>query len=719
MEKIVLLEDNCSVSSQQTGSTFSTGISNIGGRNKKKENIFEYGGFNKIKQIGYLALFITIILLIIEYIYLMTLQSQSYNNSVSLLQYREFYKLYFQLFSSILGISCIEYNNKCLRIIDSFVNQFDEISTEEIYNFSLIQNMVLAKQIMEKKSYLVNIHKCIGNKKYNELFGKEIEYLRLSQSIVDGSLKLDITNIKMQFSEAILHMCNSFQLLAEQCGLHNLNILSGDNDPFLYLNERYKNESNQEYISDYKKEFYEMIINYKNYYKEFNFINDQLDSIITNKSIFIKVFIYIYLTVDTAMIIFGGTLMYLYTITFESILIKIINFINMTMNVKNDDFSFNSTFSKKIKNLETILQFYNADPIKAVQNLNETYNEYQQFLTATNKNNANDMNKKNYKKMIEEDKKNELDNVPKNHQIINRKDIKSLGITFKYIFIYFFNLIIALGSYVILLYIWTDYFSRKGNVFTLINKNCKLETALYRALNGYDLMLFHNITIERIPSIIILDEELKKEPHAFYKSFYEDLKLAFNSIKEKNSLAGFYKDFEDISEFTCQNLYENNKDYIQKLEEEKLSSKITIENITNSLIKICEFSRISESKNFRTAYENHFQSIRNGILSLNSIDFIGIIANIKNSIYRTNVSVFFNYIITFILEITNTIPHKNVIESLITTLNLLILISHIIFFLWDIIAIIFIIFFYLRGINSLCNQIFILKRVFKVYENHE
>ena len=153
-------------------------------------------------------------------------------------------------------------------------------------------------------------------------------------------------------------MCNSFKLLAEQCGQHNINILSGENDPFLYLNGQFESEKNQEYINDYKKEFYEMIINYKNYFREFNLINDEIDSIITSKSIFIKVFIYIYLTIDTSMIIFAGSLMYLYTITFESILIKIINFINMTINIKNDDFSFNSTFSKKnrkFRNNYTIL----------------------------------------------------------------------------------------------------------------------------------------------------------------------------------------------------------------------------------------------------------------------------------------------------------------------------------------------------------------------------
>ena len=256
-------------------------------------------------------------------------------------------------------------------------------------------------------------------------------------------------------------------------------------------------------------------------------------------------------------------------------------------------------------------------------------------------------------------------------------------------------------------------------MFTLIKKNCHLETAIYRVLNGYDLMLFHKIPIERLSSIIILDEKLKKEPHAFYKSIYEDLQLAFNSIKEKNSLVDLYKDFEDISEFTCQNLYSNNKDYIQKLEEENLNSQVIIENITNNLVKICEFSRISEVNNFRSAYETHFQFIIDGILSLKSLDFSGITNNILSSKYRANVSVFFNYIITFILEITNTIPHKKVIESLITQLDLLIFISHLFFFIFDIIAILVIIFFFIAGINSLCNQIFILKTIFKISEIQE
>ena len=319
VEKIVLLEDNASVSSQQSGINLSTGISSIGIRNKKKDNIFEYGGFNRIKNIDYLIIIIIIILLIIEYFYLLILKNQSHTNSITFLQYREFYKLYFQLFSLILGVSCIEYNNDCLRMIDPFSFQFNEIPLEEIKKFFVIQNKFLAKQMMEKKVYLVNIHNCIGNKKYNKLFNKEIQYLRLGQNFSSGSLQLYITNVKMQFSEALLVMCNSFQLLAEQSGQHKMNILNGENEPFFDINKQLEENKYNEYLSNYKKDFYEMILNYKNYFREFNLINNELDGLVTSKSIFIKVFVYVYITVDTSLIMFVGCLIYLYTITFEII----------------------------------------------------------------------------------------------------------------------------------------------------------------------------------------------------------------------------------------------------------------------------------------------------------------------------------------------------------------------------------------------------------------
>ena len=41
---------------------------------------------------------------------------------------------------------------------------------------------------MDKRNNLVNIHKNIGNQKYNELFSQNVEYYRISQSYIKGKI---------------------------------------------------------------------------------------------------------------------------------------------------------------------------------------------------------------------------------------------------------------------------------------------------------------------------------------------------------------------------------------------------------------------------------------------------------------------------------------------------------------------------------------------------
>ena len=97
---------------------------------------------------------------------------------------------------------------------------------------------------------------------------------------------------------------------------------------------------------------------------------------------------------------------------------------------KFDDSDFLKTFSSKIEKLEIILQIYNGDPVNAVNELNQLYGEYQQKLILKNKNNANELNKKGLKKFTNniENKKNEMDNIPKNQRIVTKKDIRNFHI---------------------------------------------------------------------------------------------------------------------------------------------------------------------------------------------------------------------------------------------------------------------------------------------------
>jgi energy-coupling factor transporter transmembrane protein EcfT len=140
---------------------------------------------------------------------------------------------------------------------------------------------------------------------------------------------------------------------------------------------------------------------------------------------------------------------------------------------------------------------------------------------------------------------------------MTKKDVIALGITSIYRFVYYFSFLIFMIFYIVLLVIWTTYFTQKKNLYELIQKNNLIESSIYRAINIYDLMVFHNYTLDEVTNKILSDY-INNEKNALIKSFYYDIEIAFNSIKEKNKIRGIYQDFEDTSNFTCENLFKLN-----------------------------------------------------------------------------------------------------------------------------------------------------------------
>ena len=382
----------------------------------------------------------------------------------------------------------------------------------------------------------------------------------------------------------------------------------------------------------------------------------------------------------------------------------------MIINSKNDDFIFNNVFSQKLNNLRTILEFYNEDPLKAIKNLNEIY---QQFLNSKIKNNAIDINKKKFKNS-EENKKNELDNVPKNQRIFSKKDARNLGITFIFLLLLYIYIIACLYAFCVSIIFWYNAISEKNIFYDLIEKNIDLEYSLYRAINVYDLMIFHNYTLEEVSKFTFRDSD--KNKNQLLNSFYDDLKLAFDSKKEKNKIPDAFQDFEDQSNFTCEKLFEYNYDNIQLVKANPKAKDLN--NLEQNLIEICENSKISESNDFRTVYERHFQYIKNGILSISDYTYDGLIEHIIGKGTIAKISLFFNVIILHILEIANTTPHRNGINNLLRRFGNVTIFSECIFILFIFIIIIFTTFFF-SGINNKCNQIILLKQIFKIVEIQE
>ena len=82
----------------------------------------------------------------------------------------------------------------------------------------------------------------------------------------------------------------------------------------------------------------------------------------------------------------------------------------------------------------------------------------------------------------------------------------------------------------------------------------------------------------------------------------------------------------------------------------------------------------------------------------------------------SRISLFFDNVIIYLVEIVMTNPYKEAIEKLTSKLIFLIILTDVLFLSFDMIAILFVVFLYFRGINSLCNQTFILRKIFKIFE---
>jgi hypothetical protein len=227
-------------------------------------------------------------------------------------------------------------------------------------------------------------------------------------------------------------------------------------------------------------------------------------------------------------------------------------------------------------------------------------------------------------------------------------------------------------------------------------------------------MIFHNYTLEEVSKFTFRDSD--KNKNQLLNSFYDDLKLAFDSKKEKNKIPDVFQDFEDQSNFTCEKLFEYNYDNIQLVKANPKAKDLN--NLEQNLIEICENSKISESNDFRTVYERHFQYIKNGILSISDYTYDGLIEHIIGKGTIAKISLFFNVIILHILELTNTTPHRNGINNLLRRFGYVTIFSECVFILFIFIIIIFTTFFF-SSINNKCNQIILLKQTFKIVEIQE
>jgi hypothetical protein len=263
-----------------------------------------------------------------------------------------------------------------------------------------------------------------------------------------------------------------------------------------------------------------------------------------------------------------------------------------------------------------------------------------------------------------------------------------------------------------------DYFSKKEKIFNIIQKNTELEDACYEAINIYELMIFYNYTIDEMVNYMEYslenNDKNRNQSNLIFDKFYKDLYLIFEVEKDKENIGNLYEDFDDLTEFTCENTFYKFEYEILDGIQERLPNVDPKKKLT----EICNIMHVADSKNIKTIYERHFQIIKNGMLSLTDFSFDGLNKNINNQ--GIGRSTFFFLTITInIIEIITNRPHVISIKKILGLLSSRILITGIIFLIIGTSFIFIILFFYIYNINTFCKQLYLLRKVFNICEWHE
>jgi hypothetical protein len=265
--------------------------------------------------------------------------------------------------------------------------------------------------------------------------------------------------------------------------------------------------------------------------------------------------------------------------------------------------------------------------------------------------------------------------------------------------------------------IWKKFFLVDTNLYSLIKKNLSVEASLYKSIGFYDLMIFRNFTIDECALEIFYQYVVgDNDKSSILRSFYKDVQNCFNSLKEKSEITNIYSDYGDEEKFTCETFFEMNNENIEILK--KYDDGRQLGDIKDKLIKICENSRLTETNDIITSLQKHYQRIKNGIVSITDFSYDGLINHINSGVLG-QITAFFNCILIYVLEVTNNMPHKKGVDNLLALFWRNILLTEGIYIGLDFVLIILSIFFFILNIKNYCDQLFLLKKIFKIFEIQE
>jgi len=738
--KLMIYNELASQASSTTSSISRNNLVSLNRGTKKNKNSDDIRKEFKIsKYILFACLFILLISIFLEYIYMINIQKK-FANKNELYLFLEDYKVnFYMLFCSILSLTCLGNTTdsySCIKFVEEITrkemnaelskrsNKTDTNNISDVINGNnesefvldldyllnnifldltkilFAQNQILSQNLQNRLQDIIKYLSSYDDKKFmNNNFKKNVTYYKIYQDAIEGQIILSLKNDSISFEDFML-------LMTSRCGILTKNYEDIKN-PIYILNKTGEYVFNNIYLKEklniYQQNIYLLILDFRAFSDNYDLVIFQFGMNIYDLKIKIKSMVYIIWSLNLFLIFIIILLIFGYISMYFVIIYNLLNGIINNLNEKIGETLIKDYMKRKIDNLKLLLSFYDRDINETITELNSVYSNYRE--------NCNQKIKEESKFLRREGKigakrKNidclkSLKTIKKNN-ILNYSGKKNLYV-YSFLFIIIINLL--LFSYIIV--VWELFFAKETSVSQWVMQSETVCSATYRLMTSLYIMAFNNKTLNDISQDFGTQD--------FIALSYNDIYNLYGKGKYFNSVLDLIVFNVYNIPFECSKFYEqlNNSVY------DKLMNQFSnqLNQLSFTMNFFCEWSQVMKFKNYKTIYLQIFNRVKIAMEDFKNkkySDLVDFICDIN--IIKIETVFLITYAYLFDIMYTNI---KSCVKSMITGIKNNIIMTSIIYVSLLAFLIISIFFIFIRNVHNDSKHLIKIKKIFKVCNINE
>ena len=711
--KLFMIKDFASQASSSTSSMNQNNIISYNRGNKKIEknkNIIKE--LNIIKYFLLFSLVISIIILFLESISLYRKYQSLSNNHNFYLLFQNYCNTFYNLFFSVLSLTCLANSTtsySCRNYIEEVSKIFEEIGKNNLneesseINFININKLIFYQsQIYSEK--LDNLYNDItyflskmNNNQFSQIFENELIHFKINQNLKNNEINLSLGSDFIDFNNFNLLMISRLSIITEN--------IYDFHQPIYILNktgeEVFNNVYSKEKLTSFQENIYLLILDYKMYCLNLLMTINKIINFITISKNKIKSLIYIFMTINFILFIIIIIILIFYLFVYYMIIFRHLRTIYNDLKEKIGDFSFKDILRNKLDNLKLMLNIYESDITKIIENLNDIYNDFKETHKQKIKEQSRLLKKElKFENNIKSGKKLSYIRII---QSINKYGLIKYSQR-KQLYSYTLVVIILLYFivYIINILIWYFFFQKQKKIdeWNTISENANGVTN--NLMNNYIMMIYDNNTLEEM--------SMEMGGNDFITFIYEKLALLYELDNYVKYIQNLLKVTENTMTYECSKFFEDLKNELfikikNKFEEEKKKLIYTMQ-------FFCKKSNLMIFNNYKTIYLQLFNRVKVDMENFNNYNYNDIIEFVDKNDIKEN-QIMFLIIYVYLMDIMS----QNVQECIILMTYQIfknIIITMILFLIALIIIIIIIFVIYIHNINHDCKKFLRIKKVFRI-----